>query len=520
MDPELTTGTLTFLFTDVEGSAGLWDRFPSAMRDALAQHDAIVRKSIKGQRGQVVKTTGDGFMAVFAPPANALAACLEAQHQLATAEWPETGPLRVRMSLHAGEAEARGGDYFGPTVNRAARIMAAGHGGQVLLSEAVAGLLVDHLPTGTNLRDLGEQRLKDLGRPERLFQLLAKGLPADFPPLATLNRRPNNLPTETSGFVGREAELEEIGERLDADGVRLLTLTGPGGTGKTRLALRAAAERIDRFEDGVFLVDLSSSRDAESMLSAIARALGISEPRDRSLSEELTAQLHERHMLLVLDNFEQVMVAAPAAAQLLRDCPRLKLLVTSREPLHVRGEHLFAVPPLGLPQASKEPTTATQLAAYESIQLFVQRAQEVKPDFALTDSNAEAVAEICRRLDGLPLAIELATARINLFSPQALRDRLESSLQLLRSGARDLPERQQTLRGTIDWSYQLLEPAEQRLFELLSVFAGAAVESVAGLAAEVSGIWEADFDSLDASPRWSTRACSASQKPERANLGW
>ena len=496
MTAEPMTGTLTFLFTDVEGSARLWETFPSAMKGALEHHDAIIRAAIEEANGHVVKTTGDGFMAVFATPRDAVRATLQAQRDLQAAEWPDTGPLRVRMSVHAGEAESRGGDYFGPTVNRTARIMASGHGGQVLLSGTAAALVAEHLPDGASLRDLGDQRLKDLGRAEHVFQLVDPSLPTDFPPLATLNHRPNNLPTQTSGFVGRDAELAEIRNRLDDDAVLLLTLTGPGGTGKTRLALRAAADRIDRFEDGVFFIDLSEARAADAMLVAIARALGINEAGDRPLAEELTAQLRERHMLLVLDNFEQVTTAAPTAAQLLRDCPRLKLLVTTREPLHVRGEHLFAVPPLSMPAASGGAVTAAQLTQFEAIQLFVERAREVKPDFNVTDANARAVADICMRLDGLPLAIELATARINLFSPQALLDRLRSRQQL-GSGARDLPERQQTLRATIDWSYQLLEPPEQRLFELLSVFAGGTFETVTSIAAGIDRLGENGFDSFD-----------------------
>ena len=498
MHPEQASGTLTFLFTDLEGSTRLWEQFPHAMKPALERHDAILRAAVAGSNGQVVKTTGDGMMAVFASAVGGLSACLTAQRGLVDEPWGEMGALRVRMGLHSGEAQTRTGDYFGPTVNRAARIMAVGHGGQVLLSAAAAALVIDQLPDGATLLDLGEHRLKDLERPEHVFQLVHPGLARDFPPLATLDRRPNNLPTQASTFVGRDAELTEIRKRLEDETVRLLTLTGPGGTGKTRLALRVAADQIDRFDDGVFLVDLSAVRDIESMLAVTARAIGASETSGQSLLKELKRQLRHHRELLVFDNFEQVMAAAPTAVELLQDCPELELLVTSREALHVRGEHLFSVPPLSLPGAASVRRSAAELAGCEAVQLFVERAQAVRADFRLTDENAAAVAEICLRLDGLPLAIELATARIRLFSPEALRDRLGSRLQLLRSGARDLPARQQTLRATIEWSYQLLEPGEQRLLKLLSVFAGAGCEAVEVVAAGIEWLTGTGVDTLDA----------------------
>src|SRR5439155_9454380 len=341
--------TLTFLFTDVEGSTKLWEQFPDAMKRALERHDAILRSAITDANGTVVKATGDGMMAVFASAAGALQACLDAQHGLRDEPWPDIGPLRVRMALHSGEAETRGGDYFGPVVNRTARIMAAGHGGQVLLSASAAALVVDQLPHGVSLADLGEHRLKDLERPERLFQLVHPDLTTEFPALSTLNRRPNNLPTQASAFVGREGELAEIRKRIEDFNVRLLTLTGPGGTGKTRLALRAAADQVDRFEDGVYLVELASVTDTDSVLALVARVVGLSEARERSLLDELKRHLRGQHVLLVLDNFEQVTIAAPALVDLLYDCPELKLLVTSREALHVRGESLHPVPPLSLP---------------------------------------------------------------------------------------------------------------------------------------------------------------------------
>jgi predicted ATPase len=401
------------------------------------------------------------------------------------------------MGLHAGEAATREGDYFGPTLNRTARIMSAGHGGQVLLSAAAAALVIDQLPDGAALQDLGEHQLKGLGRGERVFQLSYPGLPASFPPLVTPTRRRSHLPEQPSAFVGRVAELKEVSGLLADESVRLLTLTGPGGIGKTRLALCAAAGEVDRFDDGVFFVDLAAARDSEALLAAIADAIDLGDTRTDSLVDELADRLRDECVLLVLDNFEQVTVAAPTVAELLHECARLKLLVTSREALHLRGEHLFAVPPLSLPSAARGQASADQLAQYEAIQLFVARAQEVRPDFRLTDDNAAAVAEICLRLDGLPLALELATARINLFSPEALRDRLDSSLQLLRSGARDMPERQQTLRATIEWSYELLEPGEQRLFELLSAFSGATFEAVEAVTGSVNGRSGMEIDTLD-----------------------
>jgi predicted ATPase/class 3 adenylate cyclase len=497
MPLELASQTLAFLFTDIEGSARLWEQHQQSMQEALERHDEILREAVESSNGQVVKSTGDGLMAVFGSAADGVSACLKAQHRLACAAWGETGALRVRMALHAGEAAKRNGDYFGPTLNRTARVMSAGHGGQVLLTGAAAELVVDRLPDGSTLRDLGEHRLKDLGRPERVFQLVHPDLPMSFPPLVTLSPRRGELPDPPSALVGRSKELTEIRERLEDESVRLLTLTGPGGIGKTRLALQAAIEEVDRFQDGTFFVDLSTSRDGASVLAAIARAVGLHDTREESLLDDLTHELRERRVLLVLDNFEQATVAAPTTAELLNACPRLKLLVTSREALHVRGEHLFAVPPLSLPAGALRQASTEQLLRYEAIQLFVERARAVRPEFRLTDHNAADVAEICSRVDGLPLAIELATARIKLFSPEALRDRLSSRLTLLGGGAQDLPARQQTLRSTIEWSYQLLEPEEQRLFELLSVFSGISFDAVEAVACTIEGLRGMRVDTLD-----------------------
>ncbi len=484
----------TFLFTDLEGSTRLWQEHPEAMKAALARHDAILTDAIREANGQIVKSTGDGFHAVFTSAMDGVRACIHAQQKLVTEDWGETGLLRVRMGLHSGEAQPRAGDYYGTTVNRAARLMSAANGGQVLLSAAAAGLVADGLMAGVSLKNLGEHRLKDLQRPELIYQLAHPELPADFPPIASLDLLPNNLPLQSTVFVGREAELEKITSLLLGDAVRLLTLLGPGGTGKTRLALQAAAEISDRFRDGTFFIELAPIRDSHSVLNTIARTIGIKETSEESLLEELKAQLREKHLLLVLDNFEQVTDAAVSIAELLKFCPHLKLLVTSREALHVRGEHLFPVPPLGLPGSGQRAIGLEQIARYEAVQLFLERAQAVKPDFELTAENAALVLQICQRLDGLPLAIELAAARIRLFSPYALYDRLTDRLMALRGGARDLPERQKTLRDTIDWSYELLGAGEKCLFEIVSVFSGSTIEAVEAVVVATGDLGESIED--------------------------
>ncbi len=491
------TRTLTFLFTDLEGSTRLWERYPAAMPAALSRHDAILREAIDGSRGTVVKTTGDGMMAVFGGAIDAAAACLAAQRALVAEPWGEAGPLRVRMGVHCGEAEERGGDFFGNTVNRTARIMAAGHGGQVLLSASAGALAAEQLPDGAGLLDLGEHHLRDLGRPEHLFQLVHPDLPSRFPPLVTARSAGTDLPARVAALIGRRDEIAQITDRLAEGSVRLLTLTGPGGTGKTTLAIRVARDLAGGFRDGVSFVDLSGARDTNAAMVAIARAVGLGEIFDRDLEDELTDHLRDRRMLIVLDNLEQVTVAAGVVAGLLSDCPGLTVLATSREALHVRAEQVFAVPPLALPPAGRGHETAQEVGGSEAVQLFVDRARVVRPEFELTDDNAAAVAEICRRLDGLPLAIELAAARLGLFSPDVLRDRLDDRLGVLRSGPRDLPERQQTLRSTMDWSYELLEPGEQRLFEQLAVFAEAGVEAVEAVVEDVGPVDGVDIDVLD-----------------------
>jgi predicted ATPase/class 3 adenylate cyclase len=481
------TRTLTFLFTDVEGSTRLWERHPQAMRDALGRHDTIVRQAIEAGGGTVVKTMGDGFMAAFASSRDGLLASVNAQLALAGEEWPETGPLRVRMGIHTGEATPTGHDYHGTTVNRAARIMAAGHGGQILLSGTTAALVRDDLPAGWALADLGEHTLKGLGRAEHIHQLLHPDLEQQFPALATPDTQVAGLPSEPSAFVGRATELAALKQQLAAETTRLVTLTGPGGIGKTRLAMRAASDLLASFTDGVVFVDLSAATDTGAVVLATARALGIADRDEREQLNEIVGRLREQRRLLIMDNFEQALSAAPDVATILAECPRVKVLATSREPLHVRGEHVLPVQPMALPAATAGPLSLDELTGIESVQLFIERAQAVRPDFELTADNAAAVAEICRRLDGLPLAIELVTGRIGIFSPQRLLERLTSSLDLLKGGARDLPERQRTLRGTIEWSYELLDAAERRLFGLLSVFSGADFGAVESVVASLNG---------------------------------
>jgi predicted ATPase/class 3 adenylate cyclase len=484
--------TLTFVLTDLESSTRLWDQFPEAMNDAVERHDAILRDAVERSGGRVVKGTGDGLMAVFAFAADGANACLAAQRRLADERWGETGPLRVRMGVHAGEAQPRGGDFYGPAVNRTARIMTAAHGGQVLLSEVAADLCLERLPPEAELRDLGEHRLKDLFQPEHIFQLVHPSLAREFPPLQTLAQRPNNLPTQASEFLGREAQLAAIRDLLDVTDVRLVTLTGPGGIGKTRLALQAAADEIDLFEDGVYFVDLSDVQDPDGVFETVIRAVGLTGIGEESLLEVLKEQLRGRHMLLVLDNFEQVMTAAGAVSELLQQCSALKVMTTSREPLRVRGEHVLNVPPLSLPSGADETLTAEAATDYEAVRLFVERAREARSSFVLTDDNAATVAEIGARLDGLPLAIELAAARLTLFSPEDLRSRLSSRLELLDRGPRDLPDRQRTLRSTIDWSYELLDADEQTMLQLLSVFSPTRVEAVERVAARLQMLVDVD----------------------------
>jgi predicted ATPase/class 3 adenylate cyclase len=467
---QLPTGTLTLLFTDIEGSTRLLDALGERYADALADQRRLFREAVAAHGGVEVDTQGDAFFCVFVRASDAIVAAAEAQRVFTSHPWPENLPVRVRMGIHTGEPTSTGEGYVGPTLHEGARVMAAGHGGQVLLSEAAA-LLAGRLAPGLALRDLGAHRLKDLTGPKRLYQLDVEGLPSEFPPLKTLDTSPTNLPLQPTPLVGRARELAEIASLLAQADLRLLTLTGPGGTGKTRLALQAAADGLERYRDGVFSVFLAPVRDSSLLLSTVAQTLGLREAPGLSIEDTLAEHLAGKELLLVLDNLEHLLPGAPSLAPLVAAAPRLTLLATSRVALRLSGEQRYPVPPLSLPETSEE-YEPDILQRSEAVALFCARAQSVKAGFALTAENAGAVVSICRRLDGLPLAIELAAARTALFSPGALLARLEHSLRLLTGGARDADERHQTLRATIDWSYTLLDEAEQVLFTRLAVLVG------------------------------------------------
>jgi predicted ATPase/class 3 adenylate cyclase len=492
------SGTITFLFTDIEDSSRSWDTHPDMMMGALTRHNAIVRAAIERQGGYVFKTVGDSFHAAFATARAALSAAVAAQWALAGEDWGVTAPGAVRMALHTGTADGRDGDYFGPALNRVARLRDAGHGGQILLSEATAALLRGQVPDGVELRDLGVHRLRGLTTPEHVYQAAVWGLPADFPPLRFVVDRPACLPAPLTSLIGRDHALARVTRLVTS--TRLVTLTGPGGIGKTRLALAAAHAVRGAFAEGAVFVDLAPLTSAADVARAIADALGLhgATPADAPLSagnepavhdalprETLVRRLRDRQVLLMLDNFEHVCQAAPLVSELLAACPRLHILATSRAALHLRGEAEFRVPPLTLPegQPSGGDSPVGCIAASESVRLFVARAQAARPDFLLTEENAEIVAEICHRLDGLPLAIELAAARARILPLRTIAERLVEPLTLLAGGARDLPGRQRSLRDNVRWSYDLLSPAEQSLLCRLAVRAGEhTLESVEGLA--------------------------------------
>ena len=467
--PNLPTGTVTLFFTDIEGSTRLLQQLGERYAAVLAEFRCLLRQVFAQYNGYEVDTQGDAFFVAFDRAINAISTAAVIQRTLFNHSWSEDATVRVRIGLHTGEPILTSDGYIGMDVHHTARIMSAAHGGQTLLSQTTRDLVAQHLPVGTFLVDLGEHRLKDLQRPSHLFQLGLEGLPTDFPPLKTLEAHPNNLPIQPTPFIGREKEVAAVTQLLRRPDVRLVTLSGPGGVGKTRLALHVAAELSDDFTDGIFVVALAPINTPEQVVPAIAQTLGIGESSDLPLLPLLKAALKEKKMLLLLDNFEQVVEAAVVLAELLAACPQLKVMVTSRMGLDVRAEHEFIVPPLSVPSLKQLPDIKT-LSHYEAVALFLERAQTTKPDFSVTNSNAPTVAAICAHLDGLPLAIELAAARVKHFSPHTLLTRLEQGLSVLSGGARDLPARQQTLRGAIAWSYDLLSIEEQKLFRHLAIF--------------------------------------------------
>lgn len=466
--PQIPTGTVTFLFTDIEGSTRLVEETGASYAALLDDHRRLLRRAFAAHGGYEVDTQGDAFFVAFTSPTAGVAAAGAAQRALAAHAWPQGRRVLVRMGLHTGEATATGHGYVGLDVHRAARIAAVAHGGQVLLSEATAALVANRLPEGLSMRDLGEHSLKDFSRPARLFQLDVPGLRHDFPPPRTLSP-PHRLPAPPGGFVGREEDVAAVAALLRDDRTRLVTLTGPGGVGKSRLALEAARTVAADFPGGVAFVSLAAVADPGLVLGAIAEAVGARPEGGVGALDAIVAAVGERRKLLLVDNFEQVNQAAPDLAALLERSPAIVALVTSRHVLRLRPEHEYRVAPLPQPAA---------------VELFAQRAGGARRGFALTEASLPAVTEICRLLDGLPLAIELAAARVRMLPPEALIGRLRERLDALGQGAVDLPERQRTLRTTMEWSYDLLEPAEQALLARLGVFVGGwtldAAEAVCG----------------------------------------
>ncbi len=465
------TGTVAFLFSDIEGSAIRWDAHRAEMQEAVRRHDELMRAAIERNGGYVFKTIGDAFCAAFATVPQAVTAALDAQPAIGAVDWNVVDGLRVRTAIHAGIADERDSDYFGPTVNRVARLLAIGYGGQVLLSRAAKELSGELLPAQTELHDLGRHRLRDLSAPEHVFQLHAPDLAADFPSLRSLDALSNNLPLQLTPLIGRDEEIAEI--KALSERSRLVTLTGTGGIGKTRTATQVAADTLRDDGDGVWFVDLAPLDDPGLVPSAIAQAFNIAdEGESRPLIDRVAAALKAKTLLIVLDNCEHVLsAAADAADRLLRVCTGLRILATSREPLGIAGEESYQMPTLAVPP-DDETMTAQRVAQYAAAALFVARANAAQRTFALTDDNAAVVADIVRRLDGIALAIELAAPRVKLLSLNQLEQRLDERFKLLTGGSRTVLPRQQTLRATIGWSYDLLTPAEQSMLRQLAIFRG------------------------------------------------
>ena len=471
MNNHMPTETVTLMFTDIEKHTKMWEQIGDDFMPILEEHNTILRSAAEKHNGYEVKTEGDAFMLAFAKASDAVLCAVEAQLALVNHPWPEDiGKIRVRMGIHTGEPQVSGNDYFGPPVIRANRISSAGHGGQILISAATRELILEELPEEIEFIDLGLHRLKDLGRSERIFQVNHHDIPQkDFPPLRTLDFIPNNLPVQLTSFVGRETEIRNLAELLGKEQMRLVTLTGAGGIGKTRLSIELAAEQLESFPDGVWFVPLASLNDPEYVITEIASTLEIRLQPKVDPKKQVIDYLSQKRLLLVLDNFEHLPEAASLVNDLLHGASSLRCIVTSRELLQVSGEQTFPVPPLSIPSEDVDIETLSQ---YDSVRLFLERAQSVKPDFELNPQNAAATAAICHRLDGIPLAIELAATRVRGMTVQQIFERLSRQLEFLTTRRRDVAERHRTLRAALDWSYELLEPDEQELFAQLSVFSG------------------------------------------------
>jgi predicted ATPase/class 3 adenylate cyclase len=464
----MPTGTVSFLFTDIEGSTLRWETYGDAMRTAVARHDELMRAVVARCNGHVFKTVGDAVCAAFFTTSDAVWAAYEAQRTLATQDWTAVDGLRVRMGVHVGAVESRDGDYFGRPLNRLAHLLSCAYGGQIVVTEAASQLVEGALPEGTRLESLGTHRLRDLSRAELVYALAAPDLATNFPPLRSLDAHPNNLPVALTSFVGRERDLEELREPFARS--PLLTLTGTGGVGKTRMALALAADALDRFAEGVWLIDLSPIVSGDAVADEVATVLAVQVNAKEPVAASIVRALRDRRMLLIFDNCEQVIAAAAQiVSTILGACPQVRIVATSREPLRIPGEHVHAIGVLDVPA---EVTSAAEALRSSAVRLFVDRAHDVSARFALTDANAAAVVDICRRVDGIALAIELAAGKTGVLSPQQLSDRLGERFRVLAGGSRTALPRQQTLRALIDWSYDLLADDERRVFRRLAAFAG------------------------------------------------
>jgi predicted ATPase/class 3 adenylate cyclase len=486
--PQAPTGTVTFLFTDLKSSTRIWEEHTDAMHVALARHDELLRATIEAHHGYIVKSRGDGWHGAFAQASDALDAAIAIQRSLGAEEWGETGELAARVGLHTGEAEQRDGDYYGPSVNRAARIMDAGHPGQILLSRATRDLVSDRMDGDVTLVDLGEHHLRDLARREQIFEVRAPGLAEGFPDLRTARSAVGNLPAERDEFVGRERELEELVAAIRE--FRLVTLVGAGGVGKTRLAVQAARELQSSLDAGSWIVELAGVGNEDVFDEVVAGALAVEQRDGTTMRESILDYLRDKELVLVLDNCEHLVGAAAEFVETaLANATGLRVLATSREGLGIRGEHVFAVPVLGLPIGDADVTT---LRESDAVRLFVARAAEVTGEHSVPDDQLADIATLCRRLDGLPLAIELAAARRRSMTPAEIAGHLDRRFRMLTAGRRTAVSRHQAMRNAIDWSYDLLDEDERTVLQRAAVFAGSF-----DLAAAEDVLTGHDLDALD-----------------------